>query len=104
MPVADALAAVLDGAAALGEERVPLAEAHRRVLAHDLAALRTQPPAPMSAMDGYAVRAADAGLGAATLRDRRSRGRATVHARRSAAAKRRAFSPAASCRKAPTPW
>ena len=34
-------------------------EAHGRVLAADLAALRTQPPVAVSAMDGYAVRAAD---------------------------------------------
>jgi molybdopterin molybdotransferase len=60
MPVADALAAVLAGAEPLGEEMVALDAAHRRVLARDLAALRTQPPAAMSAMDGYAVRAADA--------------------------------------------
>jgi molybdopterin molybdotransferase len=60
MPVADALAAVLAGVEPLGEEMVALDAAHRRVLARDLAALRTQPPAAMSAMDGYAVRAADA--------------------------------------------
>jgi molybdopterin molybdotransferase len=60
MPVADALAAVLAGAEPLPEEMVALDAAHRRVLARDLAALRTQPPDAMSAMDGYAVRAADA--------------------------------------------
>src|ERR1700685_1660302 len=60
MPVADALAAVLSGAEALPEEMVALDLAHRRILARDLAALRTQPPQAMSAMDGYAVRAADA--------------------------------------------
>jgi molybdopterin molybdotransferase len=60
MPVADALAAVLDGAKALPEEIVALEDAHRRVLARDLPALRTQPPQAMSAMDGYAMRAADA--------------------------------------------
>ena len=60
MPVADALAAVLSGADPLPEEMVALDLAHRRVLARDLAALRTQPPQAMSAMDGYAVRAADA--------------------------------------------
>ncbi|HET7886214.1 MAG TPA: gephyrin-like molybdotransferase Glp [Bradyrhizobium sp.] len=59
MPVADALAAVLSGAQALPEEMVTLDLAYKRILARDLAALRTQPPAPMSAMDGYAVRAAD---------------------------------------------
>ena len=60
MPVADALAAVLSGAEALPEEMVVLDSAHKRILARDLAALRTQPPQAMSAMDGYAVRAADA--------------------------------------------
>ena len=60
MPVADALAAVLAGAEPLAEEMVALDAAHRRVLASDIAALRTQPPQAMSAMDGYAVRAADA--------------------------------------------
>jgi molybdopterin molybdotransferase len=60
MPVADALSAVLDGAAPLPEETVALDAAHHRVLARDVAALRTQPPQAMSAMDGYAVRSADA--------------------------------------------
>ncbi len=60
MPVADALAAVLEGAEPMPEETVALDAAHHRVLARDVAALRTQPPQAMSAMDGYAVRAADA--------------------------------------------
>lgn len=60
MPVADALSAVLAGAEPLPEEMVALDAAYHRTLARDLAALRTQPPQPMSAMDGYAVRAADA--------------------------------------------
>jgi molybdopterin molybdotransferase len=60
MPVADALAAILEGCEPLGEEMVALEEAHHRVLARDVAAKRTQPPQAMSAMDGYAVRAADA--------------------------------------------
>lgn len=60
MPVSDALAAVLAGAVPLAEEMVGLDLAHHRVLARDVAALRTQPPQAMSAMDGYAVRAADA--------------------------------------------
>ncbi|MGB6252804.1 MAG: molybdopterin molybdenumtransferase MoeA, partial [Bradyrhizobium sp.] len=54
MPVVDALAAVLSGAQALPEEMVALDLACRRILARDLAALRTQPPQAMSAMDGYA--------------------------------------------------
>jgi molybdopterin molybdotransferase len=68
MPVADALAAVLAGADPLAEEMVALDEAHRRVLARDVPALRTQPPQAMSAMDGYAVRSADASHVAARLK------------------------------------
>nr|WP_246820288.1 gephyrin-like molybdotransferase Glp [Bradyrhizobium iriomotense] len=60
MPVSDALAAVLAGAEPLAEEAVALDQAYHRVLARDVAARRTQPPEAMSAMDGYAVRAADA--------------------------------------------
>ncbi|MBB4367350.1 molybdopterin molybdotransferase [Bradyrhizobium sp. cir1] len=60
MPVSDALAAVLAGAEPLPEETVSLNAAFHRVLARDVAARRTQPPEAMSAMDGYAVRAADA--------------------------------------------
>jgi molybdopterin molybdotransferase len=60
MPVADALAAILDGANPLPEEMVALDDAFHRTLARDIAARRTQPPQAMSAMDGYAVRAADA--------------------------------------------
>src|SRR5262245_33619286 len=59
MPVADALARVLADAEALASESVPLADAHGRVLAADVAAQRTQPPADVSAMDGYAVRSVD---------------------------------------------
>ena len=59
MPVAEALARVLADAEPLPAEPAPLTEAHGRVLAADVAALRTQPPADVSAMDGYAVRAGD---------------------------------------------
>jgi len=59
MPVAEALAKVLSGVEPLAAEQVPLNGAHGRVLAADLVAQRTQPPADMSAMDGYAVRGAD---------------------------------------------
>jgi molybdopterin molybdotransferase len=68
MPVADALAAVLAGAEPLAEEMIALDAAHHRVLARDIAALRTQPPQAMSAMDGYAVRSADAANVAARLK------------------------------------
>jgi molybdopterin molybdotransferase len=57
--VAEALDHVLAHAAPLPAEEAPLAEADGRVLAYGLKALRTQPPADVSAMDGYAVRAAD---------------------------------------------
>jgi molybdopterin molybdotransferase len=60
MPVADALAAILAGAEPMPEEMAALDTAFHRTLARDVAALRTQPPQAMSAMDGYAVRAADA--------------------------------------------
>jgi molybdopterin molybdotransferase len=59
LPVADALARVLEGVEPLAAERVPLSEAEGRVLAENLAAKRTQPPENVSAMDGYAVRAED---------------------------------------------
>jgi molybdopterin molybdotransferase len=68
MPVADALSAVLAGAEPLAEEMVTLDAAHHRVLGRDVAALRTQPPQAMSAMDGYAVRSADASEVAARLK------------------------------------
>lgn len=68
LTVAEALARVLEHAAPLAAESVPLAEAHGRVLAADLAALRTQPPTDVSAMDGYAVRAADVASAPARLR------------------------------------
>lgn len=57
--VAQALEHVLAHASPLPPEETPLIEADDCVLAGDLKALRTQPPADVSAMDGYAVRAAD---------------------------------------------
>jgi molybdopterin molybdotransferase len=65
--VAEALARVLKDAAPLPAERVPLHDALGRVLTHDVAALRTQPPDPVSAMDGYAVRGADVAIAPARL-------------------------------------
>ncbi len=59
MPVAEALQRVLADARALPAQTVPLNDALGRVLTEDLNALRTQPPDAVSAMDGYAVRAAD---------------------------------------------
>jgi molybdopterin molybdotransferase len=57
--VEEALRQVLAHAERRPAEEVPLAQANGRVLAADLKALRTQPPADVSAMDGYAVRASD---------------------------------------------
>ena len=68
MPVSEALQRVLDDAPPLGIETAPLADALGRVLAEDLAAKRTQPPADVSAMDGYAVRANDVAQAPATLK------------------------------------
>lgn len=59
LSVADALALVLAEAKPLPSEPASLVDACGRVLTDDLTALRTQPPADVSAMDGYAVRAAD---------------------------------------------
>jgi molybdopterin molybdotransferase len=68
LPVADALAQILAGATALPAEQAPLAEAAGRVLAADVAARITQPPADVSAMDGYAVRGDDVARAPATLK------------------------------------
>lgn len=69
IPVAEALARVLASVAAPVEpETVPLAQAAGRTLAADVVASRTQPPFPASAMDGYAVRSADAAQAGAALR------------------------------------
>ncbi len=46
----------------LGVEQLALAESYGRVLAEDLTAQSPLPPFPSSAVDGYAVRSADAGL------------------------------------------
>ena len=66
--VEEALRRVLASAETpLEEEKVALEAAYGRVLARDLKALRTQPPFPNSAMDGYALRAADTASPPATL-------------------------------------
>lgn len=66
--VAEALARVLDGVSPVTSEEVPLDQAHGRVLAGTLAARRTQPPADLSSMDGYAIQAADVAAVPASLR------------------------------------
>lgn len=65
IPVEEALSRILADIAPTGSETVSLKEAAGRVLAADVAARRTQPPVALSAMDGYALRSADAaGVGA----------------------------------------
>lgn len=59
--VDEAAALVLDRTPVLGVERVALAHCIGRVLAEDLVAPASLPLFPSSAVDGYAVRAADAG-------------------------------------------
>src|SRR5215472_2404273 len=44
----------------LDSESVPIGAAAGRVVVGDISARQSQPPAPVSSMDGYALRAADA--------------------------------------------
>jgi molybdopterin molybdotransferase len=57
--VEEARGRILAALQPLGSELVALSAALGRVLAEDVAARLTQPPAAVSAMDGYAVRGAD---------------------------------------------
>src|SRR5918994_412775 len=68
LEVEEAHARIVAAFAPLPSEWVHLAAAAGRVLAQDLIAERDQPPGDTSAMDGYAVRAADLASGGATLR------------------------------------
>lgn len=65
--VEEALERITGAFSPLPSESVALPNARGRVLAKDLAASRDQPHQDISAMDGYAVRAADLASGAATL-------------------------------------
>lgn len=66
--VAEAEARIVSAMRRTGTETIALAEAAGRVLAADAVAKFDQPPAPVSAMDGYAVRAADVATLPTTLR------------------------------------
>jgi molybdopterin molybdotransferase len=68
LAVEEALARITAAFQPQPAEWVHLAAAHGRVLAEDLVASRDQPPQAVSAMDGYAVRAADLAGGGAELR------------------------------------
>ena len=67
MPVEQALARVVEGAAPLTTESVSLLEAAGRVLAEPISATWNQPPFDASAMDGYAVRWEDVAKTPVTL-------------------------------------
>src|SRR6201996_8099591 len=60
LPVDEARLRMLAEIAPLAAETVPLAQAMGRVLAEDVTAVRDQPPFRASAMDGWALRSADA--------------------------------------------
>jgi molybdopterin molybdotransferase len=64
LAVEEALRRVLAGVAPTAAESVPIALAAGRTLAEPVMARLTQPPFAASAMDGYALRAADAVAGA----------------------------------------
>jgi molybdopterin molybdotransferase len=66
--VSEARARILAAIAPVGTEQVSLAQAAGRTLAADAVARLTQPPNAVSAMDGYAVRAADVAKLPATLK------------------------------------
>lgn len=68
LSVAAARAAILRDAETMPGEPIALWDADDRILASALVAGRTQPPFDVSAMDGYAVRAADVAELPATLR------------------------------------
>jgi molybdopterin molybdotransferase len=66
--VAEARALVLAAAHPLAPEIVAFEAALGRVLTEEVRSARTLPPADCSAMDGYAVRAADVAVAGAMLR------------------------------------
>ncbi len=63
MPVDEAIERIFRKLPKLGSEAVALNRAHGRVLAKPLVATHSQPPFDASAMDGYAVRAAEVSPG-----------------------------------------
>ena len=60
LTIEEARARMLAQVGTLGAESAPTEQAHGRVLAHPVDAFRDQPPFASSAMDGWALRAADA--------------------------------------------
>ncbi|WP_338331473.1 gephyrin-like molybdotransferase Glp [Acetobacter sp. LMG 32666] len=80
LDVATARARILENLPPCGQETIALSAACGRILAQDVHARRANPPVSVSAMDGYAVRAADA-LQGAVLRiiDEAPAGRPSAH-------------------------
>ncbi|HET9149388.1 MAG TPA: gephyrin-like molybdotransferase Glp [Alphaproteobacteria bacterium] len=68
LSVEEARARIVAAFETLAAEDVALERALHRVLATDIAARRTQPPSPVSAMDGYAVKVQDIANVPATLK------------------------------------
>ncbi len=68
IPVAEALERVLSDLLPVACEQIPVIEGLGRVLAEEVAANLTYPPSDISAMDGYAVLAADTATCPTTLR------------------------------------
>ncbi len=60
LPVADALAQVLENCTPQPEALQPVSQAHHLVLTREIRARRTLPPGDNSAMDGFALRCQDA--------------------------------------------
>ena len=68
LPVSEAQHRIIDAMPLMPAEQIPVSAGLGRVLAQDLVSRRSQPPAPVSAMDGYAVRASDVANAPARLR------------------------------------
>jgi molybdopterin molybdotransferase len=64
IPLDEARALLLGGVPPVEPETLTIGQCGGRTAAADIVAMRDQPPAPVSAMDGYAIRAEDARLGA----------------------------------------
>src|SRR5690349_16283710 len=67
IPVDEAIQRIVAAFRPLAAESVAIGDAAGRVLAEDAVARSSQPPAPVSSMDGYAVRAADVPKAGASL-------------------------------------
>jgi molybdopterin molybdotransferase len=67
LSIEDARGCMLAGARPLGTQSAPIDQAHGRVLVEPIDAVRDQPPFDSSAMDGWAVRGADAASASVVL-------------------------------------